>query len=288
MPHIICTVVSTIAAVFLGLFTVPIIYEYGLAPIFETLPPSSSFVRPSGGFYDHVFLKPYELFANDSADAMTFEPPPIIHAEDLPLNPKPSSSTTTTPPVVPQPTSSPSAWSCLRWIFARLVYAILTTEAALSLRIANFLLKHPPLASKPAVVIKSNQKDLLSEAEVFAFRRLTRLQWRTQRLARLRRRPGVRFPRTPKQPALPSHIPSHLLEMTIGQLLDLDAAMATYPDRATEPSSSLPPSPTSWESATSPPATPPPPVQPAPPRFPFRPNAADFIPLAERPRAGGP
>ncbi|KAL8831006.1 MAG: hypothetical protein Q9170_005491 [Blastenia crenularia] len=154
MPSTLFTIITSISAAIIGLFSAPLLQQYGLVPYFATLSNPPAFA-PSFTLFDHsIFAPEYHHFGNDTSATSTllpFNPPTVVPPIDTQ---KPSSSTATAGPHTPPVTSSQSAFTFFRLVSARLIAAILTIIAAGSLWLADFILRNPPIAQTSAVVIK--------------------------------------------------------------------------------------------------------------------------------------
>ncbi|KAL9600306.1 MAG: hypothetical protein Q9219_003256 [cf. Caloplaca sp. 3 TL-2023] len=274
------------------LFTVQVAKDFGLVPFSGTLPAAPTSSHGIGCWNDEIFLNKYGANGNSPYNA-TVEPPPIIDIGTITSNAKTSSSTTTKPPREPQPSPWDFEIPTFQQFLKQVLHGILRAEAALALAVVEFIRTHPPMTRKyDPVIVKTNQKGLQPEAELLAFRVFNRRQWRSQRRASVRRKPGVRFRRAPKSCIPPTEIPDRFLDLNVRQVLGLqEVATISSNDKAIQ--TSLPPSPTSEQALSThqqpppPPASvPKPPVPSSIPRFSFRPGANEYIPVAPRPRVG--
>ncbi|KAL8936266.1 MAG: hypothetical protein Q9216_005028 [Gyalolechia sp. 2 TL-2023] len=176
----------------------------------------------------------------------------FMDRQDISWMQKPSSPTITSISETPLPTSAPSAFSFFHWIFVRITYALLTTEAVLFLRLTGFLRTHGPVSNTFPLAIKDNQTDFLSEAELLAFRQCNRRQRRSQHWASFHDSPM----------SIDIDEAAHVTRSSPASPLQTGA----YVDRATEVTASLPLSPTSSPSIESPPK-----------QSSFRPEATAFV-----------
>ncbi|KAL8943106.1 MAG: hypothetical protein Q9211_001109 [Gyalolechia sp. 1 TL-2023] len=259
MPSLVCTVVTSVIAAIIGIFSTPFLQDHGLVPYFNTLPSRPTHVPAVATSLE------YAVFCSNGTttpfhDGMRANAAFMADQIDPTWMQKPSSSTTTPPPETPQPAITPSAFSFFHWLFVRVTYALLTSEAALCLRLTGFFRTNGPLANNSPIVIKDNQKGLMSEAGLLAFQQRNRRQRRSQHRA-----------------SLHETSPSTPVDETTEVIAPLPASptpTSTYVDKATEVTSSLPPSP-----------TPSPTNQSSPTQPSFRPEAATFVPHVPQAKA---
>ncbi|KAI4147947.1 MAG: hypothetical protein L6R39_002947, partial [Caloplaca ligustica] len=154
MPSTLFTIITSVTAALIGLFSAPILHEYGLAPYFWTLPSKPTFTPNVGLFDDNIFDTAYHEYVNATstlpaiADPFLYHTPPV---HDMPT--KASSGTSTTPPPPPPPNPT-SATSFYRYLMGRLLTTIITVVATASLRLTNFWQLNPMMPSSPRIVVK--------------------------------------------------------------------------------------------------------------------------------------
>ncbi|KAI4125800.1 MAG: hypothetical protein LQ338_004080 [Usnochroma carphineum] len=277
MPSNFCAIVSSIAAAIISLFSVPILHEYGLVPYFGTLPSQPTYAPNPAVFDDGIFLNIYQQSSNMSNDSPTPWPAHLLHQDPLIVTtaafeaePKPSSSTTTTPPTAsPTAPSPPSAWSFYRFILLRLTSAVLTTLAALSLRLAEFLRLHPTMPGNNLIVVKKRTRNarnaVLTEADFLGFPPLERHETA----------PAPTY--VDKGTDVPTSLPPSPTSQE--PTPTTPPPTPTYSNAAIGVPTSLPPPP----APTPAPVTAAPASQPSPPQIQFRPTAMPF-----QPRPAGP
>ncbi|KAI4173195.1 MAG: hypothetical protein LQ343_003122 [Gyalolechia ehrenbergii] len=234
------------------MLSTPFLQEYGLAPVFNTLPSHPTHIPVAVTSFE------YAVFCSNGTtthfhDEIKAKAAFMGHQGDTFWMQKPSSSTTTSPPETPLPTSARSGFSFFHWLFVRVTYALLTTEAALFLRLTGFFRTNGPLANTFPLVIKDSEKDLRSEAELLAFQQCNRRQRRSQPVASLHDTPTNTYVDEATQVTSAPPVSA--------------TRTSTYVDKATEVTTSLPASPTPSPTNQSPPT-----------QSSFRSDAAMFVP----------
>ncbi|KAL8737686.1 MAG: hypothetical protein Q9181_001446 [Wetmoreana brouardii] len=238
MVSLLCAIITTITAAIFGMIA---IHQTGLVPVekchfFTNNPVPTHFNLRPIHLNDEIFLQNNHRSINGSTNIPTSAPLGLIQpTEDtqpiqiqqsrppvaMPVTfsafeTKASSSTTTTPPPV-KTVIWPSFSDYLQWYLLRLVLALVTTIASVSLHLSDIVMANPPVAPRPVVVVKKRTQQqanaVLTEAEVAA-------------LYRLRCRQGSGRTAGHKKPAVQIRpkIPAHVLRMTAGDLLRMSGA----------------------------------------------------------------
>ncbi|KAL8902603.1 MAG: hypothetical protein Q9207_004549 [Kuettlingeria erythrocarpa] len=151
MPSIICTVISSIAAAIIGLLSAPMLNEYGLVPYYSTISSHPTHIPVPTFFDDDLYMFIHEPYINTSVTTST-SATDAFPGSPVDFEPKPSSSTTSSPPTAaPTPISANSFY---RRLFTQVASHLLSILAGLSLRLVDFCRVNPTTSYNRLVVVK--------------------------------------------------------------------------------------------------------------------------------------